>query len=150
MSGMLLKSKGEVEEEAAVSEEQKSEDEDYGADIELNEDAEELDNLLDDNDFQFFKSNKLGFILDDDISLCKQQLSYYDGPTNFRDEKNLFGSLLDLDLDKDDFGSDFAFEDPFQYTREQILEDILKETEEKKEDESKGLKTKVKTCDITN
>ena len=44
---------------------------------------EELDNLLDDNDFLFMNSSKLAFLLDDNSISCKQRLSYLDHQDNY-------------------------------------------------------------------
>ena len=115
MSGRLLKSKGE-EDEALL--------------MKLDEEDEYLRDGLDDED-------ELGDLLNED----ELGLSYLDEHLNEEFGQRCGGflasQLLDIDIDNEgEFGSEF--EDPFTSSRQKILEDILREGEEKDNSIKKG------------
>ncbi|CDW77740.1 protein kinase domain containing protein [Stylonychia lemnae] len=134
MSGKLKKNRGEQEYENFKIED---EDDDNIEDYLDNDD--ELGDLLDDEELDMlllgdFGGNKLGTLgLLEDQHVQKPQklrLSYLED-----DKMMLQNSLFEIDFEKD-IDQEEYHDDPFIFSRQQIIEDVLKESSKNKEDHS--------------
>eukprot|EP00347_Sterkiella_histriomuscorum_P002382 403368372 len=137
MSGMLMKNQGEHNLENAKIEEE----DDYKDELGDLLDDEELDQLLlhDFGDLNCLPSSYQDKMQSSD-QLRLRRLSYLD------DEKNFYqNSLFDLDLDQDNI--DDTFEDPFSFTKQQILDDVLRESALIEKDSSSKRHRAIKSSD---